>query len=45
MSKHPITAHGANLLREELRRLKTVERPRITEAIATSPDFSATNRT
>lgn len=34
MSKHPITAHGANLLREELRRLKTVERPRITEAIA-----------
>jgi transcription elongation factor GreA len=30
----PITARGAELLREELRRLKTAERPRIIQAIA-----------
>jgi transcription elongation factor GreA len=30
----PITARGADLLREELRRLKAVERPRIIQAIA-----------
>ncbi|MDH3934526.1 MAG: transcription elongation factor GreA [Gammaproteobacteria bacterium] len=33
-SKVPITAHGAEKLREELTRLKTVERPRIIQAIA-----------
>jgi len=32
--KMPITARGAELLREELRRLKTVERPRVIQAIA-----------
>ncbi|MDH3986690.1 MAG: transcription elongation factor GreA, partial [Gammaproteobacteria bacterium] len=30
----PITAHGAEKLREELTRLKTIERPRIIQAIA-----------
>lgn len=34
MSKSPMTAQGAQRLREELHRLKTVERPRITAAIA-----------
>ena len=34
MSKVPLTARGAELLREELRRLKTEERPRIVNAIA-----------
>lgn len=34
MSKVPITARGAEQLREELVRLKTVERPRIIQAIA-----------
>ena len=33
-TKVPITAKGAEKLREELSRLKTVERPRITRAIA-----------
>lgn len=33
-TKVPITAKGAEQLREELKRLKTVERPRITAAIA-----------
>ncbi|MDH3888515.1 MAG: transcription elongation factor GreA [Gammaproteobacteria bacterium] len=33
-SKVPITAHGAEKLREELTRLKTIERPRIIQAIA-----------
>jgi len=32
--KMPITARGAELLREELRRLKTVDRPRVIQAIA-----------
>jgi len=32
--KMPITARGAGLLREELRRLKGTERPRIIQAIA-----------
>ena len=36
MSKVPLTARGAELLREELKQLKSVERPRITEAIATA---------
>ncbi len=36
MDKVPLTARGAELLREELRQLKTVERPRVTEAIATA---------
>ena len=34
MSKSPMTAKGAERLREQLTRLKTVERPRIIEAIA-----------
>jgi transcription elongation factor GreA len=34
MSKVPITAKGAEKLREELVRLKTIERPRIIQAIA-----------
>ncbi len=34
MNLVPITVRGAEQLREELRRLKSVERPRITQAIA-----------
>ena len=34
MTKSPMTAEGAQKLREELQRLKFVERPRITQAIA-----------
>lgn len=34
MSKVPITLHGAELLREELKRLKYVERPAVIAAIA-----------
>jgi len=34
MSKFPLTLHGAELLREELKRLKTVERPSVVAAIA-----------
>ena len=34
MSKVPITAGGADALRDELKRLKTVDRPKIIEAIA-----------
>jgi transcription elongation factor GreA len=34
MSKVPITLHGAELLRSELKRLKTVERPSVVAAIA-----------
>jgi len=34
MSKVPITLHGAELLRAELKRLKTVERPAVVAAIA-----------
>ncbi len=34
MSKTPITAKGAKRLREQLKELKTVKRPRITRAIA-----------
>ena len=34
MSKVPITVHGAELLRAELHRLKTVERPNVIAAIA-----------
>lgn len=36
MSKEPLTARGAEQLREELKRLKSEERPRIVEAIATA---------
>jgi transcription elongation factor GreA len=36
MQKHPMTFQGAEALKEELHRLKTVERPRIVEAIATA---------
>lgn len=34
MDKVPLTSKGAEVLRDELNRLKRVERPRITEAIA-----------
>jgi len=34
MAKTPMTKRGAELLREELHRLKTVERPAVTQAIA-----------
>lgn len=34
MSKTPITLHGAELLRDELKRLKTVDRPAVVAAIA-----------
>jgi len=34
MSKVPMTVNGERLLREELDRLKRVERPRIVQAIA-----------
>lgn len=34
MSKAPMTAKGAQRLREQLKELKTVDRPRITQAIA-----------
>ncbi len=34
MKKVPMTVMGANLLREELQRLKTVDRPRVIDAIA-----------
>ena len=36
MSKVPLTARGAERLREELKQLKSVERPKIVEAIATA---------
>jgi len=36
MDKTPLTARGAELLREELKQLKSVERPRVVEAIATA---------
>lgn len=36
MTKVPLTARGAEQLREELKRLKSQERPRIVEAIATA---------
>ncbi len=34
MKKHPLTARGAGQLREELKRLKSVDRPRVVTAIA-----------
>lgn len=34
MATHPMTAVGAKALQQELHRLKTIERPRIIEAIA-----------
>jgi transcription elongation factor GreA len=36
VSKVPLTARGAERLREELKQLKSVERPKIVEAIATA---------
>jgi len=36
MQKHPMTVEGAALLKNELHRLKTIERPRIIESIATA---------
>ncbi len=34
MSKVPLTARGAEMLRDELKRLKSVDRPRVVRAIA-----------
>jgi len=34
MQKHPMTVEGAEALKQELHRLKTIERPRIIESIA-----------
>lgn len=34
MQKHPMTVQGADALKAELHRLKTIERPKIIEAIA-----------
>ena len=34
MTKHPITERGAEQLREEMRRLKSKDRPRVVQAIA-----------
>ena len=34
MKKHPLTARGAEQLREELKRLKSEDRPRVVKAIA-----------
>ena len=34
MNRKPLTSKGAERLREELKRLKSVERPRIIQAIA-----------
>jgi transcription elongation factor GreA len=36
MEKHPMTPAGAEALRGELQRLKSIDRPRIIEAIATA---------
>jgi len=36
LSKVPLTARGAAQLKEELRRLKSEERPKVTQAIATA---------
>ena len=36
MQKHPMTVAGAEALKNELHRLKSVERPRIVESIATA---------
>ena len=36
MQKHPMTIQGAEALRQEVTRLKSVERPRIIESIATA---------
>lgn len=36
MQKHPMTMQGAEALKSELQRLKTIERPKIIEAIATA---------
>lgn len=36
MQKHPMTVDGAAALKEELHRLKTIDRPRIIESIATA---------
>lgn len=36
MRKHPMTEAGAQALKQELERLKSVERPKIIEAIATA---------
>jgi len=44
MSKSPMTAKGAERLRVQLTRLKTIERPRIIEAIAEARAHGDSNR-
>lgn len=39
MQQYPMTAKGAELLKEEIQRLKQVERPKITKAIATAREL------
>src|SRR5436305_14400975 len=39
MNKIPMTAEGFNRLREELKRLKTIDRPAIIRAIAEARDY------
>ena len=34
MSKVPMTVHGAQLLRDELKNLKSIDRPRVISAIS-----------
>lgn len=36
MQKYPMTINGANQLKEELHRLKTIDRPQVIEAIASA---------
>ena len=36
MNKIPLTARGAEMLRDELKQLKTIDRPAVVEAIATA---------
>ena len=40
MQRYPMTIEGAKALEEELQRLKTVERPRISKAIAEARGWS-----
>ncbi len=39
MDKHVMTVNGSNLLREELKTLKSKDRPEIIQAIATARGF------
>ena len=39
MPRYPMTKEGESLLRDELKRLKNEDRPRIIKAIATAREF------